>query len=258
MTLIEIAKKAEKLAVDNSPAILTAIGVTGTLTTAFLTGKASFKAAEIIADEQYQMDHNQVEVRNELESKEKLVLVWKLYIPAVGTGFLTVVCIIFANHIGTRRAAAVAAAYTISEKAFSEYKEKVVERLGTPKEQKIRDEVAQDRVNKNPGGRDIVVTGGGEVLCYEAFTGRYFKSDMETLKKAQNDLNYTILNDGYASLSDFYSKIDLPGTSFSEEVGWTSDKLLELNFSTVLSEDGRPCISIDFMTAPVRDYYKLN
>ena len=157
------------------------------------------------------------------------------------------------------RAAAVAAAYTISEKAFSEYKEKVVERLGTPKEQKIRDEVAQDRVTKNPPNeRETIITGGGEVLCYEAFTGRYFKSDMETLKKAQNDLNYVMLNDGYASLSDFYNKIDLPTTSYSDEIGWTSDKLLELNFSTVLSDDGRPCISIDFMAAPVRDYYKLH
>lgn len=254
MTLIEIAKRAEKLAVDNSPAILTAIGVTGTITTAFLTGKASFRAGEIIANEEYKQ--NAYAKNRSLESKEKFVLVWKEYIPAVGTGVLTLVCIIFANRIGNRRAAAVAAAYTISEKAFSEYKEKVVERLGTPKEQKIRDEVAQDRVDRNPGGHDIVVTGGGEVLCYEAFTGRYFKSDMETLKKGQNDLNYTILNDGYASLSDFYNKIDLPTTSFSEEVGWTSDKLLELNFSTVLSEDGRPCISIDFMTAPIRDYYK--
>lgn len=256
MGLIEIVKRAERLAVDNSPAILTAIAVTGTLTTAFLTGRATFKAAELIADEEYSFRPREMEHR--LDNKEKFILVWKTYIPAAGTGIITVVCIVFANRIGTRRAAAVAAAYTISERAFTEYKEKVVEKLGTAKDQKIRDEIAQDRVSRNPVvEHDILVTGGGEVLCYEAFTGRYFKSDMETLKKAQNDLNYTMLNEGYVSLSDFYNKIDLPTTSYSDEIGWTSDKLIELDFSTTLSEDGRPCISIDFMVAPVRDYYKL-
>ena len=255
MIFIEIAKKAEKLAVDNSPALLTAIGVAGTLTTAFLTGKASFNAAEIIDEEQYRMGR---EENRSLESKEKIVLVWKEYIPAVGTGVLTVVCIIFANRIGTRRAAAVAAAYTISEKAFSEYKEKVVERLGTPKEQKFRDEVAQERVNQNPlGDREIVIIGDGEVLCFDSFSGRYFNSSMETLKKAQNDINYLILSDSYASLGDFYGKIGLATTPYSEEVGWTTDKQLELKFSTVLSDDQRPCIAIDFQAAPVRDYYKI-
>jgi len=66
-----------------------------------------------------------------------------------------------------------------------------------------------------------------------------------------------VLNDFYASLSDFYDLIGLPTTSFSDEVGWNSDRLLELQFSTVLSDDGRPCISIDFRTVPIRDYYKV-
>ena len=263
MILIEIAKKAEKLALDNSPAILTEIGVAGTLTTALLTGKATFRAAEILDKEVFERERRmwakgQKVSYPEPTLKEKTFLVWKNYIPAVGTGAITVVCIIFANRIGTRRAAAVAAAYTISEKAFAEYKDKVVERLGMPKEQKIRDDVAQDRVDQNPVSKhDIIVSDGKEVLCYESFTGRYFKSDMETLKKGQNDLNYSILQDGYASLGDFYNKIDLPTTSYSEEVGWTSDKLLELEFSTCLSDDGKPCISVNFRVTPVRDYYKL-
>jgi hypothetical protein len=61
----------------------------------------------------------------------------------------------------------------------------------------------------------------------------------------------------YASLSDFYHLIGLPSTSFSDEVGWTSDKLLELEISTVLSEDERPCLSIGFNVAPIRNYYKI-
>ena len=257
MTLIDLAKKAEKLAVDNSPTILTVLGVTGVVTTAFLTGKASFKAANIISDEQYRLDL--FEKSHPLEPKEKIILVWKAYIPAVGTGVISIVCIVGANHIGSRRAAAVAAAYTISEKAFTEYKDKVVERMGAPKEQDLRDEIAQDRIDRNSSGdRNIIVTGRGEVLCYDAFSDRYFESSMEELKKAQNDINYKILSDMYASLGDFYDKIGLASTSYSEEVGWTTDVPLELKLSGTLSEDQRPCISMDFRAAPIRDYHHFH
>lgn len=256
-TFLEIAKAAEKLAIDNSPAILTALGVTGVLTTAYLTGKASFKAAYRIEDEQSQM--NAHPSHYQLENKEKFLLIWKLYIPAIGTGVVTVVCIIGANRIGSRRAAALAAAFSISEKAFTEYEEKVIEKMGALKERGIHDEIAQDRVSRNPvGEREIIITGNGEVLCYDSFSGRYFESSMEELKKAQNDINYTILSDGYASVGDFYGKIGLSATAYSEEVGWKSDTKLELSFAGTLSEDQRPCIAIEFRAAPVRDYYRIH
>lgn len=252
MTLTAIAKRTEKLLADNSPAILTAVGVTGTLTTAFLTGKASFRASDDI-----RAVENLRKV--DLEPKEKFQLVWRLYIPPVATGVLTVVSIVGANRIGTRRAAAMAAAYSISEKALSEYKDKIIEKIGVNKEQKIRDEVAQDQVNRNPPSQNqIIVTSGGEILCHEAFTGRYFMSSMEALKKAQNETNALVLNNMYASLTDFYNALDIPSTSNSDELGWNTDKLMELEFTTTLSEGDRPCLSFSFRAVPIRDYYRLS
>lgn len=260
-TVIQIAKRAERFAIDNSPLLLTVVGVTGAVTTALLTGKATFKAAEIIADAQYMRNVSTTHVSGQTEKlskKEKVNLVWKQYIPPVGVGLVTVAAIVGANQIGTRRAAALAAAYSVSEKAFNEYKEKVVEKLGDHKEQAVRDDVAQDRVNRNPvGDREVIIAGGGKVLCYDHYTDRYFKSSVEEIKKAMNDLNYRINNDGYASLSDFYDLIGLPHTSFSDEVGWNSEKLLDINFSTVMSSEGEPCISIDFRIEPVRKYFRL-
>ena len=257
MNLTALMKQAGKLVGDNSPLILTALGVTGALTTAYLTGAASFRAARYIRYEEssrgYEFDEE------ELELKEKVNLVWKLYIPAAASAGLTITAIFYANRIGTRRAAAVATLYSVSERAFDEYKKKVVEKVGAKKEQSYRDEVAQDRVTRDPvSSREVIITGNGDILCYESFTGRYFHSDMETLRKAQNDINYEVMNDSYASLSDFYNLIGLPQTSYSDEVGWNADKLLELQFSATLSEDGRPCISIEFVVAPVRHYNRLS
>jgi len=260
MTLITVAKRVERLVSDNSPIILTAIGVSGTLVTAFLTGKASIKAFDILNEEFSHLEKilSDEEFEKIYTLRYQFNHVWKLYIPAAGMAAITISAIIGANRVGTRRAAALASVYSLSEKAFAEYKDKVVEKMGANKELALRDELAQDRVSRNPASeREVIITGNGEVLCYEAFTGRYFNSSMETLKKAQNDTNYQVLNSMYASLSDFYSKISLPTTSYSDEVGWNSDKMLELHFSTTLSEDGRPCISVGFLVAPVRDFYRL-
>lgn len=259
----ELAKRLEKIIIDNSPTILTVLGVTGAVTTAYLTGKASFKAAEIIAEEtKYNLrplDHNEDRPFRPLYAKEKVDLVWKLYIPPAVSGILTLAAIISANRVGSRRATALAAAYSIAEKSFDEYRTKIVEKLGTKKEQIARDEIAQDRVNKDPvSNREILITGYGNVLCREMYTGRYFHSDLETLRKAENDINHQVLHDSYASLSDFYTLVGLPNTTNAEEVGWNADRLLKLQFSTTIAEDGRPCICVDFAVSPVRHYYRLS
>lgn len=255
MTFQNLAAQAQRLISDRSPLILTAVGVTGTITTAVLSGKASFKAADLI------QRHNEEQDIHDLwmDPKEKVKLVWKLYIPPAATLALTISSIVFANQIGTRRAAAIAAAYGVSEKAFSEYKEKVLEKMGENKERGIRDEVAQDRVTKNPPVDSLVVmTGAGDVLCYESYTGRYFLSSMEALKSAQNNLNYVINNNYYASLSDFFDLIGLERTKLSDEVGWNSDELLEVNFSTTLAEGGKPCLVLDFKVVPIREYSRVH
>lgn len=253
LNLAQTLRRLEKLTIDNSPEILTAIGVTGTVATAYLTGKASIKAVVLVRAEQERIDRQTQGYV--LERKDFIKLSWKLYIPAVTTGAFTIAAIIGANHVNTRRATAMAAAYSITERAFSEYKDKVVEKIGEQKERSYRDEIAQDRVTRDPvSERTVVITDGGDVLCYEHFTGRYFKSSMEALKKAQNDINYQILNQGYASVGDLFDLIGLAPTSYSEEVGWNTDRMLDMVFSTTMSDDGRPCIAIDFDLSPNRKY----
>jgi hypothetical protein len=69
---------------------------------------------------------------------------------------------------------------------------------------------------------------------------------METLRKAENELNARLLAHDYATFDDFYYMVGLTRTSSSSQIGWKSDKLMKLEFSTVLTEDGRPCLSFDY------------
>jgi hypothetical protein len=258
--LSEIAKATQNFTVHNSPTILTAIGVTGVISTAILTGKATYEADKILAhhydQEKWRLGHD-AEIP-QLGFKEHVNLVWREYIPAAGMGILTISAIVSANRIGSKRAAAVAAAYSISERAFAEYRDKVVERMGEAKEQRVRDEIAQEHVDRAElNSNTLLISDGGKVLCYDLYSKRPFVSSVEDIKKAQNDTNYQMLRDDSASLSDFYSRIDLEPTSFSDNVGWNTNKQLEVQISTMLSDEQKPVVTIDFLTIPQPYYWKF-
>lgn len=251
MNLSALIDKTVSLAKSNSPEIMSALGIGGVVGTAILAGKASFNAARAIDREQYHIDR--MPAPYELTAKEKFKLVWKLYVPTSLSGSVTIAAIVLASKGNGRRTAAAVAAYSLTERAFSEYKEKVVEQIGTNKEQKVRDEIAQDHVTKNPPSKEVVILGGGSVLCCELLTHRYFRSDMETLRKAQNDINAVALAQNYVALSDFYDILELPNTSESDNIGWDSERLMELRFSSVISEDGEPCLAFEYnYTKPLR------
>lgn len=255
MTLHSIATRLGKFTIDNSPAILTGFAVAGIVTTAYLTGRATVKYTR-------HYDHADIVMhgreKRELNVKEKLSIASLYYWPAALMGVATITACLSAHQISSRRTAAVAAAYKLTERAFSEYKSKVMEKIGHHKEEDIRASSAQADVDAHPTSSRMVIVTGGSVLCFERFTSRYFLSDMETLKKAQNDINYKVLNDGYASLSDFYDKVRLPHTSMSDDIGWNSDRLLELEFSTVMSEDQKPCIAFEYTTHPIGNFHHFH
>lgn len=249
MNISRLVKVSQQFAIDNSPSLLTAIGVVGVFSTAVLTGKASYRAAEVISEN---WTFKPGTYDEEPTPRQKVELTWKLFIPAGVTGSLTVAAILGANHISASRAAGLAAAYSLSERAFEEYAAKVAERIGPKKEQAVRDEIAQDRVNKTPSTELIIM--GTDVPCFDSYSGRYFSSSMEKIRKAENDLNYMLLHEGAASLTDFYDMLGLTPTQHSTEVGWSSDLQLEVYVSTVIAEDNRPCLAINFRTPPAPRY----
>ena len=237
----------------SSTTVLTSMGVTGVVTTAYLTGRASFKAAELIRREEIV----KTLPPDKLTNKEKIKLVWPLYVAPVSVGCTTITAIVMANHTASKRIAALTVASGISERALTEYKAKVLEKLGEKKEMTIRDEIAQDRVNATEN-KEVLVVGAGEVLCFDMYTGRYFQSTVEKIRQAENKINFEILNHMYASLSSFYGELGIPATQYSDEVGWNglTDRF-EVRFSTVMSPDNRPCIAMEFTRPPMPEYTKL-
>lgn len=248
--LSSISKGIRGVITKHSPEILTGIGIAGMITTTIMAVRATPKALILIEEKKEEIDVDK------LTPIELIKTTWTCYIPAAITGGLSVICLIGASSVNARRNAALATAYTLSESALKEYQEKVIETIGEKKEKSVRDAIAKDRIDENPvSSREVIITEKGNTLCYDSISGRYFKSDIDKLKKAENELNRRMRDEMYISLNEFYYEIGLNPTSIGDDIGWNIDRgYIELNFSSQLTDDGNPCLVIDYQVAPRYEY----
>lgn len=255
MSIASLAGAARKLVIDNSPTILTAVAVMGVATTAVMAVKATPRAIKILEFAESNKPNPVL-----LTPQEKLRLIAPCYIPASVVGIMTMACIVGVNSVHMKRQAALISAYTLVENNFQKYQEKVTDALGKNKEQKVRDEISQDQVDQNPPvGKEIIITGNGDVLCMDSLTNQYFESTWEQIKRAENKLNHKLLNEMYASLNDFYEMLDIPHSEVGEELGWKSGEMLDISISaTVTPKDKKPCLVLNYSVTPIRNYYKIN
>lgn len=273
--IIEITENLAGLFSKNSPTILTGMAVAGLVTTTILGIKATPKALQVIDDFVWDKYEEEVEDKDKVSfaewlgvetddgyswsdrvnypsKMEVIKLTWKVYLPTVITGAVTVGCIIGAHHISLRRNAALASLYGLTETAFKEYKSKVVETIGRNKELKIRDEIASDRIKRNPPGTsEIILTGRGPVLCFDTLSGRYFRSDIEQIRKVVNELNHNMLSEMFLPLNELYYALGLSNISIGDQIGWDVESgMVEISFSTQLTSEGEPCLVLNYNVEP--------
>jgi hypothetical protein len=261
MSMQLIVKKFGGALSKNSPTILTGLGIVGLVSTVSMAIRATPKALGII-DREYNgrvadayKNKENIDVAN-ISKQDIVKLTWKCYIPAAVTGLLTIGCIISANRVNLRRNAALLSLYGLSEAALKEYQKKVIETIGDKKERVVREEIRQDRLVKNPvSDKEVVVTGVGESLCYDALSGRYFKSDIEKIKQVLNKLSRNLMSEHFITLNEVYDALNLKSTKMGENIGWhIDDGLIEPDFSSHLTENGVPCLVLDYATEPRYNY----
>lgn len=222
---------------------MTGAAAVGVAATAYLTGRASWKAA--LAVREYEDDCGAADTKKK-RFEERAKLVWKLYIPPVVSGAATVGFLVGANRVELKKTLAAQTAFVASQQLYSDYRAKVVQELGEKKDTMIRESVAADKVAVNPPPMTLIA-GTGDVLCCELHTMRYFICDIEKLRQAMNQVNHRINNHDYVTLTWFYELIGLQRTSSSDDLGWRADmRLMELEMTSALTEDNRPCLAFDY------------
>lgn len=237
----------------NSPLIMTGIGIAASIGAVVTAFKVAPKAKEVL---------NQVEAIRKPEDSdgkilwEKTKAVAPIIAPVVIQEAVAIGCIAGSYKVNSRRLVALSTAYSLSERRFDEYQRQVIKNLGERKEQKIRDEVAAEKIKNDKKSSEVQVD-EMKVLCYDTITGRYFSSTRDDIQKAVNEINKRIIHEMFVSLNDFYYEINIPQVEIGEALGWNSDDLLDVEFSSQLTDDGRPCLVMDYRIQPRFDYRKL-
>lgn len=255
--LTQVAKNIGVVLRRHSPEILVGVGIAGMVTTTVLAVRATPKALILLEDaKKKKLEDENTEKLSPIEVVKET---WKCYIPAAVTCVASAACIIGASSVHVRRNAALATAYKLSETALTDYKEKVIDTFGEKKEKAVREKIAEDKLKEKPASKaQVLVTDIGNTLCYDVISSRYFRSDINTIRKVENEMNRELLYNMYISVNEFYDKLNLPHISVGDDLGWNvDDGLIEFDFSSLLADDGTPCLVISYSIAPRYGYSKL-
>lgn len=239
--------------------------IAGTIITAVLSWRAGIKAEKVLNKQKVKMEGlKSIEEADEevyKEEKRKVTMeTVKMMVPVVAPPALaatgTIISVIGGYKVASKQIAVLSGLYSMSEKALSDYQSKTKEMIGTKKEQEIRDEINADKVSNNPPSINYITqTGHGNVLCYDDYSGRYFYSDPEFIRKVVNDINEQLHGDYYVSLNDFFERLGLSNCKLGEDIGFCEeDGNLSVAFSATLTsigdKDNIPCLVLSYDVSP--------
>lgn len=216
--------------------------VLGLATTVYLAVKATPKAMA-------QLEYRQMPIADiKKRPVEAAKATWKCYVPAVASGLATVGCIFGTHHISTVMYTNAFAMYKLSETALKEFKEAAVDVVGEDQVEAIRDRVSEKKLTTSTVPENIRYLqgdNGGSSLFYDGLSGRFFRSDLEKVRRVVNDFNHSMITHSYTqSLNDFYDMLDLPYIELGTRIGWSANHLLNMHYTTMI-KDNEPCIVME-------------
>lgn len=238
----------------NAPTILTIAAVVGVVATSVMTAKAAPKAKEILDD----IHEREEEQGEKIPAAEKIKEVAPVIAPPMLMGAATVACIVGSNVAAAKKIEGLTTAYGIAKEALSNYEAATKEVVGEKKALDVKDTAQKKLVENNPpskAGNDIYITGRGNVLCYDPYSGRYYRSNFESIRKSVNDLNYRMRDEMWVTLNDLYDELGLPQIKVGESLGWNINcGNIEIQHTAMVTENDEPCLVIDFYNKPDSKY----
>ena len=245
----------------NSPAILVGFGVASMTTSIIFAIKDTPKALQLKKDAEY-------EKKRKLTKMETLKVCGRCYIPTVTFAVLSAGCSIAAHSMHVKRRAAMATAYALTENAFKEYKDQVIETVGKNKEKDICGNIAKKNAEKTLTNdiSQAYNTGLGETLFLDNLTKRTFFSNEQNVLSAINKANEAIIQSGSISLNDYCDFMQIPRLYIEKDgvdgdsVGWNAfDGLVDVikPMPSTALDDGRACRLIYHNKMPKDGYWKM-
>lgn len=245
---MQITKTLKPFLVKYKPELLMSIGISGFIAGSVLTVGATAKAVRLIDSEKKQLKRN-------LTTKEVVKLCWKCYIPPVIAMAASAPCIIIGNSINNKRNTALAAAYTLAETSLQTFKEETSKAIGDEKFKELEEKITQKKVEEAPSKNTVVLSCDGDTLFYDEYSGRYFKSNWNTLQRIANELNAKAISGcDVITLSDWYGEIGLDTILNSDNIGWSifngTKGLIDISLDSCITPENQPCGVIHYINEP--------
>ena len=267
----KIGRKLLAKTKKNSNYILAAGAVIGLGATVYFVAKGQMRADEILAKRKEEADP---EIEEVLTKKELLKMTWKCYIPAAISTGATLFCIVGSTYISAKQIAALTASVAAIRASRDQLEQAIREKYGDEALVELKKKMTLFKPEK-----EVVIikttaeeTGNGDLLCFEGYSGRWFRSSPEAVKKAIDELEDQIRRYDCASLNDFYRFLGIEETHFGNEHGWIDyeydscveeyrdgDDWMPIRIETFQDFDwhmGEDVLYMDIYTYPIESYYE--
>lgn len=236
----------------HSPAILTGIGIVGTIVSIIMASKATLKLEETLDTSKQHMDDikESKDTLTEKEYKKELanaylkssVAIGRLYLPTVAVATASISCLLGAQGILSGRNVALMAAYKAVEESYDQYRQRVIDELGKDKDvefkyglrkEKVTVEYTDEDGKKKKKKEEIAVVDEDVFHKYSQYA-RYFDElnpnweksaeyNLLFLRKAQDYANDLLRARGHVFLNEVYDILDVPRSKAGAVVGWVFD-----------------------------------
>ena len=192
-----------------------------------------------------------------LTQTDKAIIYAKAYAPTALMTGASIFCIFGSNHLSKVRIAALASAYIASENNLKEYKDKVLEVAGKKKAQEVKDELIQDKIDKNPAtaANTIIPTITNTVdlsLWYDVISDRYFYSNADYIRRAEIEGQAMLNQNGFVSLNDIYNLLGIKEIPLGDDIGWEFEKTdsVTLTIGAALDDKQQPVGTLNMEVMP--------
>ena len=238
----------------NKPGLIMGVGIGSMLMSTFLAFRYAPLAKDALEERKSQLDVEK------LTPKETVKTVGLYFLPSTVFAVTGVACILGGNQMNLNRGAAAMAAYALSESTLRSYRESAKEVVGEKKEKDIREAAAKkmyyDDLNN---GKMIVVPKGcaDDYWMYDHLTRQKFKSNVQKVKDAVNNLNYRVVHGEVLNVCDYCLEMNEEPVEMGKNFVWDVNRngLIELYPPTAyVMENGEPVIDIMHRVDPVPLY----
>lgn len=264
----------------NSPEILLVAGIGFGIATVVTACRATIKAQEVLEDTEIQIgqvhraakeaEKGTLDYSKDDEKKDTIIVYtkmsWRLvktYAVPIALGAASVGCILTSHGIMRKRYLGMVAAYTAVDKAFKDYRKRVIAELGEDKDREYRGLIASEVIETKEGEDGEVITETKRYLDFdpngmspysrifygsdaaEKFGGEgnpnfvtnypeqnkyflhqqqeYFNSLLQS--RAHKDPKTGKRRGGWLFLSEVYKGLGFDPSQASQEVGWIYDEV---------------------------------